>query len=447
MYIPSRGRRHRARKVSRQYAVAAVLAGIMLCGAAMVAMIVSVAGGRSDDARRSGELVTNAGLDLANLDIPVGSDRPNYRHSVVPGGVYTPDELRNVLVQDAIAANHYQGIDSSAVRVETVKQERFAYVSYRKDDQIYWTRNKVRLSEGETILTDGAQEIRARCGNCISETPQLPVAEVEPASVEFDQLADDSNGDSFLSAAIRSALESLSLSSGGGSRTPGAVGGGPAAGAPSAGAGSSALMASGSVGGGGNAGPTRLASRPTTLASGGPSFGGGAGGAALDAGGQPGDSPSSPGSPSTGDPGSPAANPPSVSGSSAGAPGPASGGTPGSPAVAIPSAPSVANAPANPSAPGAPRSDGPGSATPFPESAFVPSGTAASIPAGIDPLPGFDPETGVQPSESQLTPSAVGSQDASGDDPAVASLPEPGMLLLLGGGAAAAVLRRLRRRS
>ena len=178
-------------------------------------MIVSVAGGRSDDATRSGTRIVGEGLDLASLDALVGADRPVYRHSVVAGGVYTPDELRDVLVQDAIAATHYQGLNQSAIRTETVKRDRFAYVSYRKNDQIFWTRNKVKLSEGETVLTDGNKEIRARCGNCISETPQLPVAEIEPASVEFDQLVDDS-GDPFLSAAIRSALESPSFSSGGG---------------------------------------------------------------------------------------------------------------------------------------------------------------------------------------------------------------------------------------
>ena len=422
-----------------------MLAAVMLSAAAMVAMIVMVAGGRGDDARRPGELVTGAGFELANLDLPVDSDRPNYRHSVVAGGVYNPDELRDVLVRDAIAANHYKDVNPNAVRVETVKQERFAYVSYRKDDQIYWTRNKVRLSEGETILTDGAQEIRARCGNCISETPQLPVAQVEPASGEFDQLVDDSNTstDSFLSAAIRSALEALSLSPGGRSGS-GAVGGGQAA-ATSTGAGRPALMASGGGGGGGGVGPTSLASRPATLASEDPSFSGGPAGSSVGAGAKPGDSPSSPGSSSTGGPGY-SANPP-AGGSSAGGPDPSQAGTPSGPAGATPNGQSLASAPGNPSAPGAPGSNGPGSGAQFPESGFVPPGTVASMPPGINPPPGFDPETGVHPSASNLTPSTASQQNESGDDPVGAALPEPGMLLLLGGGAAAVALRKLRSRS
>ncbi len=417
MSIPSSGRRrHRTRKTSTQYRVTAVLAAVILCAAGMVAMIVSVAGGRSDDATRSGMRIVGEGLDLASLDALVGADRPVYRHSVVAGGVYTPDELRDVLVQDAIAATHYQGLNQNAIRTETLKQDRFAYVSYRKNDQIFWTRNKVKLSEGETVLTDGNKEIRARCGNCISETPQLPVAEVEPASVEFDQLVDDS-GDPFLSAAIRSALESPSFSSGGGSRRPSVVGGGSAAGASSADAGSSALLPSGSIGGGGGVGPTSLASRPTTLASRGPSVGDGAAGSPAGPEGQPGGSLSSPGSSSTGDPDSSTAYPPSVTSSTDGA--------------------------ADPSGQ---MSSAPFPQAPFPQISSGAPGTRASIPPGIDPPPGFDPDAEAHPSAANLSPSTVGPQDGSGDDPVAVSLPEPGMLLLLGGGAAAVALRKLRSR-
>src|SRR6186713_1029082 len=96
MSIPSSGRhRHRARKTSTQYGVPTVLAAVILCAAGLVAMIVSVAGGRSDDATGSGTRIVGEGLDLASLDVPIDVDRPIYRHSVVAGGVYTPDELRD----------------------------------------------------------------------------------------------------------------------------------------------------------------------------------------------------------------------------------------------------------------------------------------------------------------------------------------------------------------
>ena len=65
--------------------------------------------------------------------------------------------------------------------------DREAYVSYRKDERIYWTKNKVRLHKGELVLTDGQTVIRSRCGNQVCETPQSPVARAaDPPLPEFD---------------------------------------------------------------------------------------------------------------------------------------------------------------------------------------------------------------------------------------------------------------------
>jgi hypothetical protein len=45
----------------------------------------------------------------------------------------------------------------------------------------------VALRPGEQLLTDGRNEIRARCGNRISDTPQEPTAPKEPEVTEFDR--------------------------------------------------------------------------------------------------------------------------------------------------------------------------------------------------------------------------------------------------------------------
>jgi hypothetical protein len=75
------------------------------------------------------------------------------------------------------------------VREERLTQARQAYVSYRINDRVYWTKHKVTLPAGEAILTDGKTTIRARCGNCIADEPQLPTAEEEPKVAEFDAVA------------------------------------------------------------------------------------------------------------------------------------------------------------------------------------------------------------------------------------------------------------------
>jgi len=170
--------------------------------------------------------------ELASLDTTdTASAHPAFRYSVIPGGVYTPAELKKALARDAVAASHYASLKPEAVRAAVITQDRFAYVSYRKDDQIYWTRNKVRFSAGETILTDGANEIRARCGNCISDTAMLPVADVEPDAAELDRLVDEGEqtnaGDPFLAAAVRSALDQSMLGGPGGSGPGGISASGP----------------------------------------------------------------------------------------------------------------------------------------------------------------------------------------------------------------------------
>jgi hypothetical protein len=112
--------------------------------------------------------------------------RPVFNGSIVPGGVYTLGELRAAIARDPIVAAHYRGMDVNAMRIVTLTAGKAAYVSYRRGDQTYWTRNRVWLKAGETVLTDGTATIRARCGNCVSDVKQSRVAAVEPAHGELD---------------------------------------------------------------------------------------------------------------------------------------------------------------------------------------------------------------------------------------------------------------------
>ena len=106
--------------------------------------------------------------------------RPVYPYSVLPGGAYDVAELKRKLVSDATAARHYQPFQLARVRSVGANFASPVYVSYRKGDQIYWTRNSIRIAAGETLLTDGVLFARARCGNRISMTPEVPVAHVDP---------------------------------------------------------------------------------------------------------------------------------------------------------------------------------------------------------------------------------------------------------------------------
>ena len=92
--------------------------------------------------------------------------------------------------RDEIVASHYSGVNAGALRVETIFDDRDVFMSYRIGDEIFWTKQKVRLQKGETILTDGVHHIRARCGNCIAFAPMAPRQMTSPTKWS-SRLADD----------------------------------------------------------------------------------------------------------------------------------------------------------------------------------------------------------------------------------------------------------------
>jgi hypothetical protein len=129
----------------------------------------------------------NAIIQPVNQPVEVVREqRPVYPYSVLAGGAYTASELRAKLKSDEVAARHYQAFQLTALKIVKSHFTSPVYVSYRKGNQIYWTRKPVRLTPDEALLTDGLLYARARCGNRISETAQEPVAETDPPAYSFD---------------------------------------------------------------------------------------------------------------------------------------------------------------------------------------------------------------------------------------------------------------------
>jgi hypothetical protein len=121
-------------------------------------------------------------LDLPQIS-PNGSDstRAVYPYSVIPGGVESASELRNSVVHDPVVAEHYGDFDVARARVIHLDQDRLLYVSYRLGNRVFWSKNRLTLLKGETVITDGANMARTRCGNRLAEAPVGPVMAAEPA--------------------------------------------------------------------------------------------------------------------------------------------------------------------------------------------------------------------------------------------------------------------------
>jgi hypothetical protein len=123
-----------------------------------------------------------------NLPSIVLSTRTLFPYSVIPGGVESAGELKNALAHDAVAADHYQGFDLAKAHVVRLDHDRALYVSYRLSDRVYWTKNRLTLHRGETLITDGTNEARTRCGNRVSDLAVGPASGAEPSEQALEAL-------------------------------------------------------------------------------------------------------------------------------------------------------------------------------------------------------------------------------------------------------------------
>jgi hypothetical protein len=346
----------------------------------------------------------DAALTKASVELSGGV----YPYSVIPGGVQSAAEFAAKRESDPVVAKHYSGVSLAALHVERVTEPRLAYMSYRINDRIYWTKSKLQLSAGETILTDGETTIRGRCGNGVSDVAMLPVSDQEPEAAAFDRRSDNP---------IPTAVAGLWDAGNDGRAGVAGMGSGSAAN----GSASPQLMArndmrsagGGSVGSGSGGGGLAVPSsytestgaRSTSRSS---SRGG------DDATTQPGggDGSNAPG-------GGAGSNPPGGGGGSNAPGGGAGSNTPGGGGGSNP--PGNSNGPTN-------RSGGGG-----------PDTSAFGAPNGDPSAPGDLPGRDAPPNLGQVSVNAIESSDPE-------SVPEPSSILLLAGGMTGYALRRIRAR-
>jgi len=128
--------------------------------------------------------ISSAGESLYITSRPV---RPAYPYSVIPGGVGSAEELRQISDHDPVVAQQFQGFDYASAHLVTVSEKQLMYVAFRKGDKVYWTRKKVALHPGETLISDGKIVARTRCGNRVAVAPLGPPSIMDPLVSDFDQ--------------------------------------------------------------------------------------------------------------------------------------------------------------------------------------------------------------------------------------------------------------------
>lgn len=116
-----------------------------------------------------------------------------YPYSVIAGGVYSAQELKEAVSKDPVVADHYAGFRGDRARIVELPAEKAAYVSYRIGNEVFWTKKKIKLVKGEKLITDGENYVRARCGNRISEKPEPKTSAKEPSPKTLETPLDPSD--------------------------------------------------------------------------------------------------------------------------------------------------------------------------------------------------------------------------------------------------------------
>ena len=157
------------------------------------------------------DVISNASVDHTRAKTSPGGQesashcRPGrviYPNSVIRGGARNPEEFKAALLKDSVVAEHFSDFNASQSRMVDLKVDKAAYVSYRVNDKVYWTKKKVKLARGEKLITDGTNYARARCGNRISEVSQAPTAADEPTHALLDTPIPTEDKDPLLLAAM-----------------------------------------------------------------------------------------------------------------------------------------------------------------------------------------------------------------------------------------------------
>ncbi len=110
---------------------------------------------------------------------PRRGTRKAYPYSLIPGGVESGAEFLAHRAADPLLSNHYEGIGTSIV-LKRLARDQWMHASYRVGNEIFWTKKPLLIRAGESVLSDGAALVRARCGNRLSLIPRQPVRQFEP---------------------------------------------------------------------------------------------------------------------------------------------------------------------------------------------------------------------------------------------------------------------------
>jgi hypothetical protein len=176
-------RRYYLRKLKKHGISIFLLAGI---GTLLFACILIKLTEEPDGALQSNAPIT-AGIPKPQKQLRSANyTRTIYPYSVIPGGIRSQAGLVASIKDDPVVAKHYARFGVSQSKFIKSEKTQFVHVAYRLRNRVYWTAKTLKIPAGETLISDGSNLARTRCGNRVSVLPREPVAEDEPPIETFD---------------------------------------------------------------------------------------------------------------------------------------------------------------------------------------------------------------------------------------------------------------------
>lgn len=108
---------------------------------------------------------------------------PHYNLAVIKDGLTSIEDFKRHVQDDAILYSRFANFDWASARIIQLPAMR-VFVSFRRGNQIFWTKGLRTVESGAWAITDGHTTVLMRCGNEISFVPERPNQDLSPGLIE-----------------------------------------------------------------------------------------------------------------------------------------------------------------------------------------------------------------------------------------------------------------------
>jgi hypothetical protein len=114
--------------------------------------------------------------------------------ALIRGGFTSTDEFFQRVQADPVLKSFYGTCSDPQATMKPLAEDVLVFSTFRRGDEIKWTRKPMLVHQGEYILTFCGKTVLARCANLISYSPMQPSEDVPPSLLEIpaDSMTDPS---------------------------------------------------------------------------------------------------------------------------------------------------------------------------------------------------------------------------------------------------------------